>query len=306
MRQPRVPEYRENESISKYLKALVLFLKDFCNEAWTASNSAKKGLEGIRIEYPVTSVNKKTGDVVLTTENVAFLGKNPIERDEDDTTQTWSSIGSGYAIFDKSSPWTSQPSTWGFLINIVRPVEVFQIWNAQSGGATFFRSGNASGWSNGWRRIYDSVHKPKALDIGVYPVGAIYLSTASTSPASLFGGTWEQLKDRFLLAAGSSYAAGSTGGAAAHTLTAEQLPNITGTIVAGAGNAGASAGGYGAFRSASGAMSVSGERQYAGNIAQGAWPSGSAYERFTMSFGGGSSHNNMPPYLAVYAWKRVS
>ena len=48
----------------------------------------------------------------------------------------------------------------------------------------------------------------------IYPVGSIYMSVNATSPASLFGGTWEQLKDRFLLAAGDTYAAGSTGGEA--------------------------------------------------------------------------------------------
>ena len=50
-----------------------------------------------------------------------------------------------------------------------------------------------------------------------YPVGSIYLSVNDTSPAELFGGTWEQLKDRFLLAAGDTYAAGTTGGSATNT-----------------------------------------------------------------------------------------
>ena len=45
----------------------------------------------------------------------------------------------------------------------------------------------------------------------IYPVGAIYISVNSTSPASLFGGTWEQLKDRFLIGAGNSYAVNATG-----------------------------------------------------------------------------------------------
>ena len=59
----------------------------------------------------------------------------------------------------------------------------------------------------------------------VYPVGAIYISTSSTNPGTLFGGTWEQIQDRFLLAAGSSYSAGSTGGAATHTLATGNLPS---------------------------------------------------------------------------------
>lgn len=59
----------------------------------------------------------------------------------------------------------------------------------------------------------------------VYPVGSIYMSVNSTSPASLFGGTWERIKDRFLLAAGDTYSAGSTGGEAQHTLTVDEMPS---------------------------------------------------------------------------------
>ena len=44
-----------------------------------------------------------------------------------------------------------------------------------------------------------------------YPVGSIYLSINSTSPDELFGGTWEQIKDTFLLACGDTYAAGIYG-----------------------------------------------------------------------------------------------
>ena len=63
----------------------------------------------------------------------------------------------------------------------------------------------------------------------VYPVGSIYMSVNNVSPATFIGGTWEQLKDRFLLGAGSSYSAGSTGGAATHTLTTAQMPSHTHT-----------------------------------------------------------------------------
>lgn len=59
----------------------------------------------------------------------------------------------------------------------------------------------------------------------VYPVGAIYMSVSNINPATLFGfGTWEQIKDRFLLAAGDTYAAGSIGGEAEHILTEEEMP----------------------------------------------------------------------------------
>ena len=64
----------------------------------------------------------------------------------------------------------------------------------------------------------------------VYPVGAIYMSVNSVSPATLFGGTWSRISDRFLLAAGSSYSAGSTGGEASHALTTAEMPGHTHTI----------------------------------------------------------------------------
>ena len=64
----------------------------------------------------------------------------------------------------------------------------------------------------------------KALLNAIYPVGSIYMSVNSTSPATLFGGTWERIKDRFLLAAGDAYAAGGTGGEATHTLTEGEMP----------------------------------------------------------------------------------
>lgn len=55
-------------------------------------------------------------------------------------------------------------------------------------------------------------YKGKELLDLIYPVGSIYLSMSSASPADLFGGTWERIKDTFLLGAGDAYAAGSTGG----------------------------------------------------------------------------------------------
>lgn len=63
----------------------------------------------------------------------------------------------------------------------------------------------------------------------IYPVGSIYMSVNSINPSELFGGTWEQLKDRFLLGAGDTYSAGSTAGEAAHTLTVDEIPTHTHT-----------------------------------------------------------------------------
>lgn len=57
----------------------------------------------------------------------------------------------------------------------------------------------------------------RAALLAANPVGKLWGSDDPTSPASIVGGTWERIKDRFILAAGDTYAAGSTGGEATHT-----------------------------------------------------------------------------------------
>lgn len=117
----------------------------------------------------------------------------------------------------------------------------------------------------------------------VYPVGSIYMSVSSTSPASLFGGSWTQLQDRFLLGAGTTYTTGATGGEATHTLTTDEMPahNHWGCARF---NYDPVSGGHPSALS-DGVNSNLLVTDYAGN---------------------GYSHNNMPPYLVVYMWRRVS
>lgn len=140
-----------------------------------------------------------------------------------------------------------------------------------------------------------------AIDM-VYPVGSIYMSVNSTNPASLFGGTWEQIKDRFLLAAGDTYSAGSTGGEAQHTLTVDEMPE------------------HRHLPYVDGSTDSSSYRLFMGSDA---WYNDSAgtsqfrvtgdyntrykgFEANTNSVGGSQPHNNMPPYLTVYMWKRTA
>ena len=59
----------------------------------------------------------------------------------------------------------------------------------------------------------------------IYPVGSIYMSTNLIDPTTIFGGKWERIQDRFLLAASDTYDAGTTGGASTTALTVENLPS---------------------------------------------------------------------------------
>ena len=127
-------------------------------------------------------------------------------------------------------------------------------------------------------------------DLAAYPVGAIYISTVSTSPASLFGGTWERLKDRFLLGAGDTYSAGSSGGEAAHALTVNEMPPHQHPVYADAEFSACNTGNNNTWKQA---------------LVNASNPVTVDYMRVGSS-GGGWAHNNMPPYLAVYMWKRVA
>ena len=60
----------------------------------------------------------------------------------------------------------------------------------------------------------------------IHPIGSIYVSASSTSPANIFGGTWVQLKDRFIIGAGGDYELNETGGSNTHTLTLNELPRF--------------------------------------------------------------------------------
>ena len=76
-----------------------------------------------------------------------------------------------------------------------------------------------------FRAVIDALKGEAADKLGYYPVGSIYQSADPTSPAALFGGTWEEIaSDRVLMGTSSSHAAGTTVKAG--------LPNITGSFVA--------------------------------------------------------------------------
>ena len=157
------------------------------------------------------------------------------------------------------------------------------------------------------------VHGKKLIDY-IYPIGSIYLSVNSTSPATLFGGSWTQLKDRFLLGAGSTYSSGATGGAATHKLSVAEMPshahdtpffnNMTNNGEMKSDFIGVFGKGVTASQALKDTGQTSTMEMWWINQTNTAEGNESAY--LTSAKGSGSAHNNMPPYLVVYMWKRTA
>lgn len=121
----------------------------------------------------------------------------------------------------------------------------------------------------------------------VYPVGSIYMSVNDVSPSTLFGGSWEKIEDTFLLASGSTFALGQTGGEENHILTAGEMPAHNHDIYVDK-NTG-----------------LTGQNNfYPVNFIQVA--SNYVDKNVCSTSGGNQPHNNMPPYLVVNIWKRIS
>ena len=159
-------------------------------------------------------------------------------------------------------------------------------------------------WLRSW---FDDIYEPKGSGSGnitlddVYPVGSIYISVSSTSPSSLFGGTWSQLTDTFLYAsntADTGTTAPNGQGEATHTLTVDEMPSHTHNNTNGSNRF------MGMGMSSSQADTTSGFTS--GNL----WNNTGKANTTIAKTGGDTNgntvpHNNMPPYMRVYMWKRT-
>ena len=152
--------------------------------------------------------------------------------------------------------------------------------------------------------IANAVEKSDLLDL-IYPVGSIYMSVNSANPAILFGGTWEQIKGRFLLGTGSlennnntrfgqvtagqvNAPAGEKGGEAYHKLSINEMPKHK-------HNANVRMNWY--DRTAYGPLFNQGDSSNVGIDRE---------TTYTDEVGGDNSHNNIPPYFAVNIWQRTA
>ena len=153
----------------------------------------------------------------------------------------------------------------------------------------------------------DNMEDERVDLLTVYPVGAIFQSTGSSSPASLFGGDWEKLENTFLYGSGIKNV-GDTGGEETHTLEINEIAEHDHLFV-------------GESHTSTRILMTSNLTSYAVNTTakkiQGCESSSSnpSWTWSTLSWTDGGTieksgesqpHNNMPPYYAVNIWRRTA
>lgn len=140
-----------------------------------------------------------------------------------------------------------------------------------------------AGGSLTWRRLDNNA---------VYPVGSVVIRYDHTSPASLYGGTWQRISGAFLYATGSTGTIGATGGSGTHTLTAAQMPRHQHLLAT--QTTAREASGYGLTQAAGFINRVK------------VTSSGGGWYESTSYVGDGGSHNNNPYYICLSVWRRTA
>lgn len=150
----------------------------------------------------------------------------------------------------------------------------------------------------------------------IYPIGSVYMTFNNVNPSTLFGGTWERIGvGRTLISAGSGtnpvgdantytgwgnwdgtnnttwFPAGEKGGCVDHVLTINEIPSHSHHKL----TWDATGIGLGQVQAGTGTRCLGVD----GVLVQ-------EYNPWTNPQGGGQAHTNMPPYLAVYMWKRTA
>ena len=108
-----------------------------------------------------------------------------------------------------------------FLV-IIFFISVSNVWATTSIENTLNSISDKIAQIKSTERTYSSISTDK------YPVGSIYMSTSSTNPGLLFGGTWEAYATgRTLIGVSSDATVGTTGGTSTKSLTVDNLPTHT-------------------------------------------------------------------------------
>lgn len=128
-----------------------------------------------------------------------------------------------------------------------------------------------------------------------HPVGSLYISENATSPAELYGGTWERIGGKFIIGASDTYPAGSTGGSATHTQAQNEVAgHIHGQKIWAQGSTGTevlgfASGQYKVFSASASALILN---------------AGSTNENYNQD--GTIPMDILNPHYSAYIWRRVA
>lgn len=205
---------------------------------------------------------------------------------------------------------TTYVSTVAYIIDI----------NKDGTGIGIGKASEGEGLEIGWavKVLNDSGVLTKLRDY-IHPIGSIYISASSTNPALIWGGTWTQIKGRFLIATGDNDAnttnywgsfsantincpAGEKGGEPQHTLSINEMPehNHKGRFKGSWQTEDPSTGSNLNIFSHEAYGWLGSNEQYTdiGSV-------DNSHDSPVQPSGGGKAHSNMPPYLSVYMWQRT-
>ena len=163
-----------------------------------------------------------------------------------------------------------------------------------------------------WERIVNTANYSSMCP---YSIGDILLTVSNQNPAVKWVGTiWEKIEGRFLLGSNASYSLGSTGGTSTITLTEANIPRhrhqvdtVSATIPEHTHNLNitrTNEDGYQNGQYVANGTSNEGNMIWTTSSAGGG--STGAIAPYTSYVGSGTTFNNMPPYLVINIWKRLS
>lgn len=248
---------------------------------------------------PITILYTRRGDSVATTLTLAFANSASL----DPSIRSFTTDGNNLAAYIAKG----STSTWDLYIQKAEAYDSISVLGLFWG--PYIMSGVTLTWVGEFASALPSgaTQASSSVLTNVYPVGSVYVSMEKTSPASLFGGTWTQIENRFLYAAPLTATSGTTGGSSTHnhttgnaTLTLTQIPRHTHTVSITKTTAGYGGTIYNNYLNSQ--YSGDGTQTYTSSATGGNQNGTTAAH----NHGNTGDANHTPPYFMVYAWYRVS
>ena len=259
------------------------------DSAWFTINENTLTLKASVLDNYLTKDDAPGYGDILTNANAktTYVAKNEATGYNDILTKTLASTT--YETIENASNYVTKGEAVGYDDILTKTEASGEYETITNASATYETKANASATYETKQHASNTYIDKSSLTDAIYPIGSIYMSVNDVEPSILFGGTWEKIKDKFLLASGNTHTTGSSGGEEQHTLTIAELPTHTHTLSYE----------YNAIQHDE-QKHILQPNSYKATNMYNSMPS--AVE----PYGGNQAHNNMPPYIAVNIWKRVS